>query len=126
MTNTYTDTVSGLVKPYQLQVQLVLTHQDLAGPDVYDVRGTVVKGLGVGGSVSGSVWIDPVTKLTTKTPGYPGAFSTGYALDNTAVANCADGTPANTSITTLMIGGGGGSSTSLRGYQAAGLTFALG
>jgi hypothetical protein len=126
MNDTYTDTVSGALKHYQVQAQLEITGQDYnAGPDIYKVQGTVLFGLGVGSSVSGNIWIDPVLKLSTKDPAYPGALNTGYALDTASVNGCEDGVPGNlaTPITTLMFGT---SSLSLRGYPAAGLTFTQG
>jgi hypothetical protein len=120
MTETYVDGVTAKTKPYQLQANIAILGQG-AGPDVLNVGGIVLKGLGVGATVSGDIWQDPVTKT-----GAPSTYNTGYELDLAAAAGCADSTPNNASIATTMFGGGDGSSTSLIGSTAEGIKFTLG
>ena len=108
-------------KPFQIQAQIALSKNVAAGPDVFDVSGTVIKGPGLGATVGGRIWMDPVT-LGPK--GTTGAFNTGYLLDSAAQSACTAGTTA--SVPTMLFGGGGTSSTSPSGTTGvAGFTFTL-
>jgi hypothetical protein len=106
---------------YKIQIQLEVLRQAnvQAAPDVYDVRGVVSAGAGTGATVSGSIWIDPVTLL----PRNSASFMASYALDSTNAQRCNDATSGNASVSTVMIGGGGATQTSLEGNPAYGLQF---
>jgi len=119
---TYTMTqLNALAKPWAIQADIeTLGFNAGAGPDVLDVGGIVLKGAAVGAIVSGNIWFDPVSK-TGGTSGY----NTGYELDLTNALGCADGTPNNATISTVMIGGGA-TSPSLLGSTASGPVFSLG
>jgi hypothetical protein len=121
MTETYTDTVTNLVHPYQIQEYVSLLGFNAAGPDVVDLGGIIIKGASVGAAVSGNIWEDPVAK-TGGTSGY----NTGYELDLGNAVGCADGTPNNVSIAQVMTGGGGASATSLLGSNTTGLSYQFG
>ena len=121
MNETYTDLVTGKVHPYKMQAALTVLGFSAAGPDVVNVKGIVLSGLAPGATVTGSLWQDPVVKTGGST-----GYNTGYVLDTTGAAGCADATPNNASITKLLIGGGGSASSSLLGSTAAGLTFSVG
>jgi hypothetical protein len=102
---------------YSITTQVSLARDTAAGPDVYDVSGVVVKGPGLGGTVSGAIWMDPVV-LAAK--GVPGLFNSGYQLDTANVTHCNDATVGNASTAAMLFGGGGASATSPRG--AVGVT----
>jgi len=120
---TWTMTQSNaLAKPYAIQADIQgLGFNAAAGPDVLDVGGIVLKGAAVGATVTGDIWFDPVSKT-----GGSSGYNTGYELDLTNALGCADGTPNNATISTVLSGGGGGSSTSLLGSTANGVSFSLG
>lgn len=114
--------LNALAKPFAIQADVeALGFNAAAGPDVLDIGGIVLKGAGVGAIVSGNIWFDPVAKT-----GGPSGYNTGYELDLAQALGCADGTPNNASIGTILSGGGGGSSTSLLGSSASGAVFSLG
>jgi hypothetical protein len=110
-----------LVKPYQIQAQVSIRGFDPVQADVVNLGGLVLKGAAVGASVSGSLWQDPVA-LT----GGPTGYNTGYELDLAQAAGCANGTPGDASISSVLIGGGAGSATSLLGSNADGVIFTVG
>lgn len=119
---TYTMTqLNALGKPYAIQADIEGLGFNPAGPDLLDVGGIVLKGAAVGAIVSGNIWFDPVAKT-----GGSSGYNTGYELDLTNALGCADGTPGNASIGTVLVGGGGASSTSLLGSTASGPVFSLG
>lgn len=114
--------LNALAKPFAIQADVeALGFNAAAGPDVLDIGGIVLKGAGVGAIVSGNIWFDPVAKT-----GGPSGYNTGYELDLAQALGCADGTPNNATIGTILSGGGGGSSTSLLGSSASGAVFSLG
>ncbi len=121
MTQTYTDLVTGLVHPYKIQAAISILGFNPAGPDVVNVGGIVLTGLAPGAGVTGNVWQDPVVKT-----GGSSGYNTGYELDLTSSAGCADATPNNASISKILLGGGGTSSSSLLGSSATGMSFTLG
>ena len=94
-----------------------------AGPDVFDIGGVAAKGPAFGATIGGNIWEDPVAVDSTP----PSGYNTGYSLSDIGPAlGCADGTPNNAAITTIMSGGGGASTASLLGSNAVGATFTLG
>ena len=108
-------------KPFQIQAQIALSKNAAAGPDVYDVTGTVIKGPGLGAKLGGSIWMDPVI---AGPKGATGAYNTGYLLDSAAQAGCAAGTTA--SVANMLFGGGGASSNSPAGTLGVpGISFTL-
>jgi len=113
--------LNDLAKPYQIQGQVGVLGFDPTQQDVIDVGGIVLKGPAFSATITGSVWFDPVSFT-----GGPGGYNTGWELDLTNAAGCADGTPNNASITQVLSGGGGASATSLLGGTAAGINFSLG
>lgn len=113
--------LNALAKPWQIQADVEALGFSPTGPDVLDIGGIVLKGAAVGAIVSGNIWFDPVSKT-----GGPTGYNTGYELDLTNALGCADGTPNNASIATVLVGGGGASSTSLLGSSATGAQFSLG
>jgi len=114
--------LNALGKPFAIQADVqALGFNAAAGPDVLDIGGIVLKGAAVGASVTGNIWFDPVAKT-----GGPTGYNTGYELDLAQALGCADGTPNNATIGTILSGGGGASSTSLLGSSATGAQFSLG
>jgi len=120
---TYTMTqLNALGKPYAIQADIEgLGFDAVAGPDVLDIGGIVLKGAAAGAIVSGDIWFDPVAKT-----GGPTGYNTGYELDLGQALGCADGTPNNATIGTVLVGGGGASTSSLLGSSASGPVFSLG
>jgi hypothetical protein len=119
---TYTGTTTNaLAKPWQIQADIVTLGFSTTYPDVLNIGGIVLKGAAVGATVGGDIWFDPVAKT-----GGPTGYNTGYEVDLGSALGCADGTPNNASLSTVMIGGGGASATSLIGSTASGPTFTLG
>jgi hypothetical protein len=119
---TYTGTTTNaLAKPWQIQADIATLGFDSVQADVLNVGGIVLKGAAVGATVGGNIWFDPVAKTGGNT-----GYNTGYEVDLAGALGCADGTPNNASLSTVMLGGGGASATSLIGSTATGLTFTLG
>jgi hypothetical protein len=132
VTYTMTET-NALTKPIVLQGYITLlgfnstpAHNTGLGGDVVDVGGVVIKGVGVGATLAGTIWEDPVAKLAKDSPDQPGIYTTGYGLDVASAAGCADGTPNNATITLVLSGGGGTSTASALGDQAGGLELSFG
>jgi len=113
--------LNALGQPWAIQAYVQVLGLSPSGPDVYDVGGIVAKGAAVGATVSGSIWEDPVINT-----GGASGYNTGYELDLSNALACADGIPANASVSTILSGGGGATSVSLLGSVATGLEFSLG
>ena len=135
MTQTYTDSISLVVKPYSTQAYIaILGFSASAGPDVVDVTGMVVLGLSVGSNVSGSLWENPALKAVTPDKGYK---NSGYreltAIQAIgALGGCADGTPNNVQMPGAAAGSGipqvlvGDGASPTFGSTATGLAFQQG
>ena len=135
MSQTYTDTISGLVKPYSTQAYIsILGFSATAGPDVVDISGMVVLGLSVGSNVSGSLWENPAKTAVTPDKGYK---NSGYreltALQAiNALGGCADGIPNNVQMPGAAAGSGipqvlvGDGASPTFGSTATGLAFQQG
>jgi hypothetical protein len=121
MNQTYNDLVTNLVKPYKIAGKVALLGFNPGGPDLVDVGGILLAGLGVGATVTGTIWEDPVAKTGGAT-----GYNTGYEVDIASAAGCADATPNNASISQVLSGGGGATATSLLGSSAPGISFQFG
>jgi hypothetical protein len=97
--------LNALAKPYQIQAATTILGFNPGFQDVVDLGGVVLKGAAFGATVSGSIWEDPVSKT-----GGPTGYNTGYELDISNALGCADGTPNNATISTVLSGGGNGAS----------------
>ncbi len=101
------------------QVQAYVTSKGFAPgtTDVLELSGVVVKGPDLGATVSGKLYLDPVTKIT---PAPKIKTGNGYAFDSTNLTHCGDATANNTTVALAQMGDG----TSLANTAGAtGLTF---
>ncbi len=89
--------------------------------DVANISGIVLSGLNPGAALNGGVWEDPVA-LTHGATGY----NTGYELDLTSAAGCADGTANNATIAQVLSGGGSAATPSLLGTVTTPIVFTVG
>ncbi len=120
-TQTYTDLLTSLVKPYKMQAAVSIVGLSATQPDVANLSGIVLSGVNPGAAVNGGVWEDPVA-LTHGVTGY----NTGYELDLTSAAGCADGTANNATIAQVLSGGGSTATPSLLGTVTGPLVFTVG
>jgi hypothetical protein len=120
--------------PYRITAAVTLSNPDLdSGPvDTVTVTGIVRSGVNFGATVSGTLWMDPVTRNIT--PFGLASRASSYTLDIVDAANCADPFASNAAVQYEMFGGGDGSlflqhdsSTSLLGTTGvSGITFTMG
>jgi hypothetical protein len=87
------------------------------GPDVIAVTGIVVKGGGVGATVSGEVGFAPVVKALANNEGGGPELKGQYYFDNSQIVN-ACGTPTGVAVGLIY----GGDGVTLLGSAAAGLS----
>ncbi len=99
---------------YKLAAEVAVRH-DLASSDLYDFKGVVTKGLSVGATVSGTAYLDPVSKfggtpisITSNAGPVPSplpAVYTGYGVDTVSgnPAGCNDGIAGNTTSAAKVI-----------------------
>jgi hypothetical protein len=120
MSQTYLDAL-GHTHAYKIQGDIEILGVDPArGPDVYDVAGVVSAGQGLGATVHGSIWIDPVVAAPK---GSSSVYNSGYQFDSNEYNLCNNAIAGDASVSTVMIGGGGSTAVSMRGNSAAGLNF---
>jgi hypothetical protein len=88
------------------------------GPDVVAITGIVVKGGGVGATLSGEVGFDPVVKALVNNEGGGPELKGQYYFDNSQIATPCGSSPSAPSVGLIY----GGDGTTLLGSAAAGIS----
>ena len=115
MTETTINPKTGLPMPYSIQAYVRIAGVEPSAADVIDIKGMVIKGVGVGSTVRGSLYEDAATKNLKTDP----STHTGYHLDAAKDAACQAGTGT---VDIVLLGDG----PSALGGNATGLSFTFG
>jgi hypothetical protein len=89
-------------KPFKV-LAYVAAKYDPASTDVLTFTGIVKTGASLGATVSGKLYLDPVSKIT---PALKPPSGTGYQFDSAGLGHCTDGTANNASIVQAQLGNG--------------------
>ncbi len=93
--------LDSLGKAFQVQAYITVKGYTPGTTDQLDFTGLVIKGPDLGATVSGKLYLDPVTKIspTPKT-------GNGYTFDSNGLAHCGDATANNASVQLAQMGDG--------------------